>query len=275
MNHFGSMPALAAAFTAFIERVPFYGAAILCADDPLVAELAKRATRRVITYGVLPPAELRAVELTGDGLESRFRVRRGTRELGELRLGMPGRHNVLNSLAAVAVGLEFGLPWPAIRDGLAGFGGVSRRFDIRGEHGGVILVDDYGHHPTEITAVLATARAIWPGRKLNVIFQPHRYTRTVDLAASFATAFKAADRLVLCPIYAAGETPVDGVTAAWLGEKITGGSAVEVELARDVEAAAALLRSAARPGDVWLTLGAGDVTRIAELWSPSAQAAGA
>jgi UDP-N-acetylmuramate--alanine ligase len=144
------------------------------------------------------------------GLETRYVALHEGRKLGPVFLRMPGRHNVLNSLAAIAVGIEFNLPFAAIQEGLAAFGGVARRFEIRGEHGGVIVVDDYGHHPTEIAAVLATARATWPDRRLVVVFQPHRYTRTRDLLARFAAAFADAARVIMAPIYPAGEKPIPG-----------------------------------------------------------------
>jgi UDP-N-acetylmuramate--alanine ligase len=273
LSHFGSMAALREAFAAFIDRVPFYGAAILCIDDPQVAALGAEATRRVRTYGFSDEAEVRASEVETVGLEARFRVHRGDTELGTVRLGMPGHHNIQNSLAAITVGLEFGLPWPVIRDGLQGFGGVSRRFEIRGEHGGVMLVDDYGHHPTEIAAVLATARAAWPDKQLVVVFQPHRYTRTIDLHDRFATAFGEADRLILCPIYAAGEEAKEGVTSEWLAEAVGEGSALPVTVTGTLDEAASMLINEARPGEVWITLGAGDITRLAEDWARRVQAA--
>ncbi len=266
IQHFGTMAALEAAFLEFVDRVPFYGAAILCVDDPAVARLAGRAARRVRTYGLSAGAEVQAAEVTASGTTVRYTTLVGGRRVGDIVLGMPGRHNIQNSLAAVAVGLEFGLPFAVVRDGLAQFGGVSRRFEVRGEHGGTILVDDYGHHPTEVAAVLATARATWPDHRLVCVFQPHRYTRTADLLDEFAGAFGAADRVIVCPIYPAGEAPIDGVTAAHLARVIAAGSGVEVSVARDLEAAAAAIDRQAGPGEVWMTLGAGDVGRLAEGW---------
>ncbi|MGD8397205.1 MAG: UDP-N-acetylmuramate--L-alanine ligase, partial [Candidatus Eiseniibacteriota bacterium] len=263
LGHFGSMTALRGAFAAFVERVPFFGAAVLCIDDAPVAELGRRSTRRVVSYGLDVAAGHRATDVTVDGLRSRFQVREGGATLGAVTLAMPGAHNVLNALAAVAVGREFDLPWPVIRDALEGFEGVSRRFEVRGESDGVLLVDDYGHHPTEIAAVLRTARAAWPDRRRVAIFQPHRYSRTRDLADRFATAFGDADRVVVCPIYAAGETPLEGVTARDLATAIAAGSQVETTCVGSVDEAARLLRGEAQPGEVWLTLGAGDVGRIA------------
>jgi UDP-N-acetylmuramate--alanine ligase len=270
IGHFGSMAALEGAFAAFVERVPFFGAAVVCLDDARVAELGRRSTRRVLTYGLDAAADHRATDVTVDGLRSTFQVREGGTVLGGVSLAMPGAHNVLNALAAVVVGREFDLPWPVIRDGLEGFQGVSRRFDVRGEPDGVLLVDDYGHHPTEIAAVLATARAAWPERRRVAIFQPHRYSRTRDLAGRFATAFGDADQVVVCPIYAAGEAPLEGVDAQGLAAAIADGSGVATRCVGGVEEAATLLRTEARPGEVWLTLGAGDVARIAESWSPAA-----
>jgi UDP-N-acetylmuramate--alanine ligase len=188
------------------------------------------------------------------------------RTLGQVRLAMPGRHNVVNSLAAIAVGREFNLPFAAIRDGLAKFGGVARRFEVRGEHGGVIVVDDYGHHPTEIAAVLSTARAAWPDRRVVVVFQPHRYTRTRDLLARFGAAFGDAGLVILAPIYAAGEKPIPGVSSAGVGVAIEQGSQVPVIVAGDLTDAGEILAREARAGDVVLTLGAGYVWRLGEAW---------
>lgn len=266
MDHFGSMDALRAAFATFIDRVPFYGASILCIDDPEVRALAAGASRRVRTYGLAPDAEFRAAEIETAGLETRFVALREGEHLGQVSLAMPGRHNVLNSLAAIAVGVEFDLPFAAIRDGLAQFGGVARRFEIRGEHGGVIVMDDYGHHPTEIAAVLATARATWPDRRLVLVFQPHRYTRTRDLLDRFAIAFAGAGKLIVTPIYSAGEKPIPGVSAGGLGRAVEAGSSVPVTVARDLEHAGELVAEEARPGDVIVTLGAGDVWRVGDGW---------
>ncbi len=266
MDHFGSMEALRAAFGAFVDRVPFYGAAVLCIDDPEVRALAAGAARRVLTYGTAPDAEFRAVDITTEGLETRYAALKEGTPLGSVRLAMPGRHNVLNSMAAIAVGVEFNLPFAVIRDGLEQFGGVARRFDIRGEQGGVIVVDDYGHHPTEIAAVLATARATWPGRRLLAVFQPHRYSRTRDLLTRFATAFVDAAHVIVTPIYAAGEKAVPGVTAAGLAAAVEEGSRVPVTVAGDLGAAGDLLARLVQPGDVVLTLGAGDVWRVGEAW---------
>jgi UDP-N-acetylmuramate--alanine ligase len=270
MDHFGTMEALRAAFAAFIDRVPFYGAAVLCVDDPEVRALAAGASRRVLTYGFSPDAEFRAVDLEMDGLASRYvAVREGT-TLGPVRLAVPGRYNVLNSLAAIAVGQEFNLPFAAIRDGLASFGGVARRFDIRGEQGGVVVMDDYGHHPTEIAAVMAAARTTWPDRRLVAVFQPHRYTRTRDLLVQFGAAFEAAGQVIVTPIYAAGEKPIPGVAAAGVAAAIEAGSRAPVTLAADLEGAADILARLVKPGDVVITLGAGDVWRVGEAWLAAA-----
>jgi UDP-N-acetylmuramate--alanine ligase len=270
MDHFGAMEPLREAFAAFIARVPFYGAAILCIDDPEVRALAAGASRRVRTYGTSPDAEFRAIEISAAGLETSFvAVHEGAR-LGQVRLPMPGRHNVLNSLAAIAVGMEFNLPFSAIRDGLARFGGVARRFEIRGEQGGVILVDDYGHHPTEIEAVLAAARSTWPDRRLIAVFQPHRFTRTRDLLARFAVAFAGVARVIVVPIYAAGEKPIPGVSGAGLALAVEESSHVPVTVAQDLAEASQILSREARAGDVILTLGAGDVWRVGEAWLASA-----
>jgi UDP-N-acetylmuramate--alanine ligase len=186
---------------------------------------------------------------------------------------MPGRHNVLNSLAAVAVGTEFNLPFAVVRDGLAQCGGVTRRFDIRGEQAGITVVDDYGHHPTEIVAVLETARAVWPGRRLVAVFQPHRFTRTRDLIQRFGTAFAGAGHVILAPIYAAGEKPIPGVSAAGIASAVEAGAHVPVTLVEDLGQAGDVLARLVRPGDVVITLGAGDIWRVGEAWLAQASEA--
>ncbi len=266
MDHFGSMDALRSAFASFIDRVPFYGASVLCVDDPEVRALAAGASRRVITYGTAPDAEFRAVEIEMSGLAARYVALKEGSLLGPVTLDMPGRHNVLNSLAAVAVGTEFNLPFAVVRDGLAQCGGVTRRFDIRGEQAGITVVDDYGHHPTEIVAVLETARTVWPGRRLVAVFQPHRFTRTRDLIQRFGTAFAGAGHVILAPIYAAGEKPIPGVSAAGIASAVEEGAHVPVTLVENLGQAGDVLARLVRPGDVVITLGAGDIWRVGEAW---------
>jgi UDP-N-acetylmuramate--alanine ligase len=261
----GGMPEIQEAFATFVNKVPFYGAAILCLDDPAVQELLPRVKKRAITYGFSGQADVRGrdVELAGAG--SSFRVEAWGADIGTFRLSLPGRHNVLNALAAVAVGLELEIPVSDVREGLDRFAGVARRFQVKGSRAGVTVVDDYGHHPTEIRATLAAGRGVvGGGGRLFVIFQPHRYTRTRDLKEEFWTAFYDADRLIVADIYPAGEAPIPGVTALSLFEGIRAHGHKEAAYIPDREEIVAAVTREVRPGDWVLTLGAGDVWRVGE-----------
>src|SRR5712691_10345665 len=219
LDHYGSLDAIREAFVAFVNKVPFYGSAVLCLDQPNIQMLLPRIEKRVITYGLESGADLVARRLHLAGMTSRFDVyQRGTL-LGECVLQIPGRHNVLNALAAVGVGLDLEIPFLTIQKALASFTGVQRRFQVRGQVGGVTVVDDYGHHPAEIRATLAAAKAGFESRIVTV-FQPHRYSRTHHLRQEFLTAFNQADVLVVMDIYAAGERPMPGVSAEDLADAI-------------------------------------------------------
>src|SRR5467141_10174 len=219
LDHYGSLDAIRDAFVAFVNRVTFYGSAVLCLDQPNIQMLIPRIEKRLVTYGLASSADLVARRVHLSGLTSRFDVaHRGTR-LGECALQIPGRHNVLNALAAIGVGLDLEIPFDAIQKALAGFAGVQRRFQVRGQAGGVTVVDDYGHHPAEVRATLAAAKAGFESR-LVTVFQPHRYSRTHHLRQEFLTAFNQADVLVVIDIYAAGERPMPGVSAEDLADAI-------------------------------------------------------
>lgn len=267
LESYGGFEDLAEAFVAFASKAPFYGAAVLCVDDPHVRAIAPRVRSRVVAYGIdRPEAEVRAASVTLLGGGSRSTVVRRTRDgeqaLGSLDLHVPGRHNVQNALAAVAVGLELDLSFEAIADGLAAFGGAERRFERKGEAGGVTVIDDYGHHPTEIAAVLESARTGHAGRVI-VAFQPHRYSRTKQLREAFGEALALADAIVLAPIYGAGEDPIPGVTVEWLAESVeraAPGRVTVVDLGRLPAAVAAM----SRPGDLVLTMGAGSIGSCGE-----------
>jgi UDP-N-acetylmuramate--alanine ligase len=254
---------LVASFAAFANLVPFYGAAVICADDPHLRRVRPQIRGRVVTYGLdAADADVRGTNVVsaaaGSTLSVHHRLNDSTETLGELHIHVPGRHNVLNALAAVAVGLELGLPFDVLAPGLEAFRGADRRFERKGEAGGVTVVDDYGHHPTEIAAVLEAARAGLTGR-LIVAFQPHRYTRTQQLRDTFGPALARADAIVLTDIYAAGEEPIAGVTLDWLAaavEEAAPGRVHVVPALADVPAAVAAL---ARPGDLVMTLGAGSI----------------
>src|SRR5579863_462533 len=244
------------AFLTFIDKVPFYGAVTACIDNPQLAAILPRAHRRVFTYGVAPSADFRLELLeSGPGSRARFQVWTYGGPLGPFELNVPGRHNVLNATAAVAIGHQLQVEGERIAEGLKGFRGVDRRFQERGTARGVTVVDDYGHHPTEIRATLAAARESTRGR-VHVVFQPHRYTRTRDLLDEFGAAFGDADSVVVLPIYAASEEPLAGITAERLAERIEGPGA---EFAPDFPAAVAAAAGRAREGDLILTLGAGSV----------------
>ncbi len=267
MDCYRDMADVENAFVDFMDRMPFYGATTVCADDPLLRAVLPRVKRRVFTYGEREGAEFQVKRLPSDGAadtRSRFVVTsEGEGEMGPFALHVPGRHNVLNATAAVAIGVQLGVAPEQIAAGLASFRGVDRRFQTRGEVRGVTVVDDYGHHPTEVLATLDAARECGYGRVL-VLFQPHRYTRTRDLMLEFAGAFGAADRVEIVDIYAASEEPIAGITAetlvAAIGRERGDGA---VRYSASMEVAVERLAAEARPGDVVLTLGAGSVSLAA------------
>jgi UDP-N-acetylmuramate--alanine ligase len=260
MDCYHDMEDVERAFLAFMDRVPFYGAVTACIDNPLLAAILPRAQRRVFTYGATRAADYRLEMLESEpGIFSRFQVVTATGPLGPFELHVPGRHNVLNATAAVAIAHQLEVTAEKIADGLKRFRGVDRRFQLRGTARGVAVVDDYGHHPTEIKATLAAARECGY-KRIHVVFQPHRYTRTADLMDEFASAFKDADTLQVLPIYAASEAPIPGVNAELLAGRIEGPKTGYVA---DFPAAIASVTAEAREGDLILTLGAGSVSQLA------------
>jgi UDP-N-acetylmuramate--alanine ligase len=278
MESYGSFEELQTAFVDFANRVPFYGAVVACADDPNLLPVLPRLNRTLVTYGLdngTPARKVRAlgtppnattqiiatdVELGSFGGRCNVHRRRGDtmQQLGVLELPVPGRHNIQNALAAVAVADRIGIHFQTIAAALAQFHGAERRFERYGEAGGVLVVDDYGHHPTEIAAVLTAARATL-GRRIVVAFQPHRYSRTKLLLDAFGPALKEADEIVLTDIYAAGEEPIADVTVEKLAEAIRAGSGRPVQLAKRLEEVIPAVVHIARPGDVVITLGAGSI----------------
>ena len=270
LDHYASITEIRAAFLEFIQKVPFYGAAILCLDDENIQQLLPLVNRRVITYGSSQQASLQICDLDCAAFESRFSVRARGRDLGIFHLCVPGVHNVLNATAAIAVGLELDIPLESIREAIASYSGVDRRFQTRGQARGVTVIDDYGHHPTEIRATLRAARECgYP--HVHVIFQPHRYTRTRDLLGEFATAFEDASTVQVLDIYAASEEPIPGITAQHLVEIIGRG---DVQYAASFDEAASRAATLAAPGDAILTLGAGSVSQVAPLVLEKLQEAG-
>jgi UDP-N-acetylmuramate--alanine ligase len=274
MDCYHDMADVERVFVDFMDRVPFYGAVTACIDNPLLKGILPRVRRRVFTYGVAAEADYR-LELIDSGKSpsfesgqensgqgsgfSHFQVHTAAGPLGPFELHVPGRHNILNATAAVAIARQLGVAPGKIAEGLANFRGVDRRFHKRGESRGVAVVDDYGHHPTEIRATLAAARECCRGR-IHVVFQPHRYSRTLDLLEEFSGAFNDADTVIVLPIYAASEEPIPGVSAELLVERIQG---PRVEFAPEFATAVGLVAANARDGDIILTLGAGSVSQLA------------
>jgi UDP-N-acetylmuramate--alanine ligase len=262
LDHYPDLDAICAAFLTFVNKVPFYGAAVLCLDQPNIQMLLPHVEKRIITYGLESAADLVARRLVLSGMTSRFEVAQRGTVLGECTLQIPGRHNVLNALAAVGVGLDLEIPFAIIQRALAGFAGVQRRFQVRGTAGGVTVVDDYGHHPVEIRATLAAAKAGFD-RRVVTVFQPHRYSRTLHLRQEFLTAFNQADVLVVMDVYPAGEPPIPGVSAADLADGIRAhGHRDVVYLGSDRTRIVEHVCEISRPGDLVLTLGAGDVSQL-------------
>jgi UDP-N-acetylmuramate--alanine ligase len=262
-SYSGGMADLQQAFLDFANKVPFYGAAVACVEDQNLAAILPRIRRQVLTYGLDQPH----AQIVGTGIElgafgGRCQVHRRTRDgiepLGRLELAVPGRHNLQNALAAVTVGQRIGMDFARIAGALASFHGAERRFERHGEAGGVLVVDDYGHHPTEIAAVIAAARATL-GRRLIVAFQPHRHSRTAHLLDAFGPALAGADEIVLTDIYAAGEDPIPGITLERLAEAIRRGSGRSVRVVNALKDVVPTLLTIVQPGDAVITLGAGSI----------------
>jgi UDP-N-acetylmuramate--alanine ligase len=262
LDHYANLEEIQQAFVYFANRVPFYGVSVLCVDDPGARAILPRVSKRTTLYGTRPEADVRAngIRLLPHG--SRFDVLVASREMGEVELHIPGEHNVLNALAAIAVGLEVGVGFGHVAESLESFTGVSRRFETRGAAQGVRVVDDYGHHPTEIIATLAAARGL--GGRVLVIFQPHRFTRTRALLEDFGAAFRDADHVWVLEVYAAGESPIAGVSGRSVVEAARGQGSAQVEFAARAEDAAVAAADLAQAGDVVITLGAGDVWKLAD-----------
>ena len=257
LENYGGFDDLQQAFVDFANKVPFYGGVIACVDDPHLASVLPRITRRVTTYALGAPADISAsdVEL------GPFSAKATVKGLGNLTLNVPGRHNLQNALAVVAVGMELGVPFERIAAGLSEFRGAERRFEVKGEPDGILVVDDYGHHPTEIAAVLAAAKTL--NRRIVIAFQPHRYTRTAALMDAFGPSLAGADHIVLTDIYSAGEDPLPGITIDALATSVRRSTKAPVEVVTKIDEVVAALVSVARPGDVVLTLGAGSIGGVA------------
>jgi UDP-N-acetylmuramate--alanine ligase len=264
LDYYRSIDEIKSLFLEFIDKIPFYGAVILCLDDPHIAAILPEIKKRILTYGLTSQANINARNITTNGLTSRFEVSRENETLGEISLSLAGIHNIYNALAAITVGLELDIPFAVIGAALQSFSGVQRRLQIKGERSGITVVDDYGHHPTEIRATISALRDAWPKRRIVVLFQPHRYSRTKFLAEDFYTAFHEADILLLTEIYKAGETPIPGITAENLLEGIKQHghrhAFFEPSFERLIDRGLGMLN----PGDVVLTLGAGNIWQAGE-----------
>jgi UDP-N-acetylmuramate--alanine ligase len=261
LDFYGTHEALKRAFVEFAERVPFYGLNVLCLDHPHVRDLLPQINRRYVTYGESRQADYVADNIVYRGLETAFQVHRQGQPLGEFRVRMPGQHNVLNCLAVIAISDELAVPLDVVKEALATFRGVARRFSVVAEPDGIALVDDYGHHPEEIRATLNAARHAYSKRVITA-FQPHRYTRTRALFQDFARAFDQADVVFVTDIYAAGEAPIAGITGETLARAIADHGHRHVAYVETREELAERLAEAAAPGDVVLALGAGDINRV-------------
>ena len=269
LDTYHDLAAVQDAFVEFANRVPFYGCVIACAEEPNIVAVLPRIKRPVVLYGFRESCALRAVNIVHEQTRTRFQLKRTGKADLEMRLQIPGRHNVLNALAAIAVAEELDVPPESARDALAEFTGVRRRFEIKGEVDGVIIVDDYAHHPTEVENTLRTARIAWPERRLVALFQPHLFTRTRDFAREFGQALRVADVILLTDIYPSREQPLPGITSALIVESAQQAGATRVQklegdIAREV-------RALLRPADVLIVMGAGSITRVAAELSGSAR----
>ena len=263
LDHYGSMERINESFLEFINKVPFYGLAVVCSDDERLRGLFPCIVKRYQTYGLQEREgggpDFKATDISLKQWGAEFRAHFRGRNLGPFRLSVPGIHNVSNALAAIAIGVELDVPVDLIRKALAAFTGVERRFHLRGEAGGIMVVDDYGHHPTEIKATLAAAKQGWEDRRLVVLFQPHRYSRSRDCAEEFAHAFDQADLLFMTEIYAAGEQPIPGVSGAKLAESVRAAGHPGVAFVAQKETLPDHVLPQLKPGDLVITLGAGDI----------------
>jgi len=262
LDHYKDLDEILEAFAVFGNKVPFYGSLFVCMDDPNVAGLRPRLKRQVRTYGTHPQVDIQAREIVQEGWRTHFKVRAFGEDLGAFSLGVPGHHMVLNALATIGVALELGVEREIIRASLSSFTGADRRFQRKGEKNGVLVVDDYGHHPTEIVATLAAARHGFPERRIVVAFQPHRYTRTQALMEEFGRAFFDADVVVLTDIYAASEPPIPGISGRTLVDGILAHGQREAHYVPRVEDLPAFLKGITREGDLLMTFGAGSITQV-------------
>ena len=265
LDYYDDLDDIKGVFLNFIEKVPFYGLAVLCLDNESIQDLIPKIKSRFTTYGMSSQADFQARNVQFEGMTSRFTVYHFGERLGEIMLNLPGVHNVLNSMSSIAVGVELGIPFDRIKQALETIEGVQRRLEIKGETKGIVVVDDYGHHPTEIKTTLQAARESWPDRRIVVVFQPHRYSRTQALFDEFTRAFYQSDLLVVLPIYAAGEKEILGTDGHSLYKGIKAHGHRNVVFKENFQATVDYLDEVSKAGDILLTLGAGDVLKVGEM----------
>ncbi len=264
LDYYRDIEHIKASFLEFIDKVPFYGAVILCLDDPNISDILPQIGKRVISYGLTSQSDIYGENIYFQEGKVHFTVMRGGEVLGDIHVSPPGRHNVYNALAAVCIGIELEIPFEVIGEALKSFQGVQRRMQLKGEVSGITVVDDYGHHPTEILATLSAIKEAWPEKRLVVLFQPHRYSRTKGLFKEFQTAFHKADFLVMTEIYAASEEPIEGISGESLLHEIKRHGQRHTHFVADVEAMAEEMLPLLKEGDLVLTLGAGNIVRVGE-----------
>ena len=262
MDFYLTIENMKSTFLQFLNRIPFYGAAILCVDDANLQSLLPRIEKRTITYGLKSQADYTARNISVEGLKTYFTVYHHGKKLGKILSGALGRHNVCNTLAAVAVGMELNMDFPTIAESLKTFTGVQRRFEILKQSESLIIVDDYGHHPVEIQATLSTAKEVWPDRRLVIVFQPHRYSRTKHLMESFFSSFNDADQLLLLDIYSAGEEAEEGIHSQRIAEGVKEFGHKNVEYIGSTQSVIPHLQKILKPGDIVMTLGAGNIGEL-------------
>jgi UDP-N-acetylmuramate--alanine ligase len=264
LDYYRDLEHIQQTFLEFINKIPFYGQAVLCLEDENIQSILPQVAKRFVTYGFSSQADFQARAVHSKGFSTTFDAYYRGERLGEMTIPIPGRHNALNSLAAIAVARELDVDWGSVQAGLADMTGVQRRFQIKGEAGGVLVLDDYGHHPTEIRNVLETLAATYPDRRRIVVFQPHRYTRTHALMDQFARCFYQSDVLLVTEIYAASEKPIAGVTGALLAEQINLHGHHDLHFCPDLDSVLNKLLNLVQPGDVVITLGAGNIWHAGE-----------
>jgi len=264
LDFYKDLDTIKSVFLDFIDRVPFYGLAVLCLDNEHIQDIIPKIKKRYITYGLSAQADIQAVDIRHEAVQSRFSVYCQDQPAGAVTLNLPGLHNIYNALASIAVGMELEIPFDRIKSALENLEGVQRRLEIKGDVAGIKIIDDYGHHPTEIKMTLEAVRKSWPGRRLIVVFQPHRYTRTKALFDGFTRSFYQSDMLLLLPVYAAGESEIEGVDHSRLAEGVRHHGHKDVTCFDQPAAVVSCLKENAKAGDMILTLGAGNVWQVGQ-----------